>query len=115
MIPLDKVHYYAIKIGDYVEVRSAAEPPRKLVSKLKKKIEKTRWLYDHDDRYGDPVYRNEKYKTSVTFAQVFYVGGKVRGVSKYSSFMKITSLTVPKDGMIEISHQNRNLLRKVML
>lgn len=69
---------FAVRMGDYVEFRSAKLPPKRLVSKL---VRKGQVLEEHYD-YLKNTYVLKPTETKVVLRLVWYIGGRVLGVMK---------------------------------
>lgn len=81
---------YAIRVGEFVELRSAKNGITIKTSKLTRKANET----DYD--YG---YQGKK----VVLKQVFFVGGVVLGYTRLTNFARRFNKAVPKDKLVELS------------
>lgn len=99
--------FFAIRFGDHVELRAVLRSLRARVSKLTKTYTTT------DSRYvGEyPNIRLEFFprKHKLILVQTVYLGGRVLGTGKYSSFQPLGG-SIAKDGILEISRELKNRL-----
>ena len=108
------VRYFAVRLGDYVEVRSSCHLPTPRVSKLVRTVRSTTKTYKY---FPDPPFIklvNEPIESQVTLKQTTYVGGRVLGVCKYSRFSGVGKRfgagALAKDKLVEIPRELRKAL-----
>ena len=75
--------FYAVRMGDFVEIRSASRCPKGLVSVLTKTVVRYHRRINYPP-YELPLKRPTKSK--ITLKTVFYPGGKVIGTMKRGNF-----------------------------
>ena len=93
--------YYAIRIGNWVEIRQAHEPPNELKSEVEIKTKER--VYD---------YWSDRYKTKTickTLKQSTFKGGKVIKQLKSRSFATKAGFTIKNDHMVELT---RSVVKK---
>lgn len=102
---------FAIRMGDFVEFRSAKRPPRAKVSKLTRQG----ILYDEVYRYATNSYDYESFPTTTVLRTVFYLGGRVLGVMKYRKYTQLHGDKFGKRRMIELRPSRYTLLNGGMI
>lgn len=80
---------YAVRMGDYVEFRAAARPPRAKVSKLTKVTKVMQQTLVTLPTYPYAKYVDKPVKTTLVLKTVFYVGGRVLGVTKFRAYQRV--------------------------
>lgn len=99
--------YYAIRIGDHVEIRVAGQRPAALISSYTRPSTKKVVKYEY---FPDPPYSKKTVTTETTkmvLKQTYYVGGRVLGVLKYCSFHALTGLNLKLYSIIEITKEQK--------
>lgn len=92
---------YAIRVGDFIELRASLETPRAKTSKLTKTI---LLKAGHDDPLNPWLFIEKDRKRKFVLKQTFYVGGTVLGYVKLTTFSRLFDKIVPKkDELIELS------------
>ena len=87
--------YYAVRIGNWVEIRQSTEPPKELKSEVEIKTKER--VYD---------YWSDRYRTKTickTLKQSTFKGGKVIKQIKNRSFASKAGFTVKNDHMVELT------------
>ena len=99
--------YFAIRIGEWVEIRTSSKAPIKECSSIevKKPIRTT---------YTDWNGRRRSYLDTpgLTLKCVTYTGGKILQTMKMSKFRVLTQLSIPKDTMIELVGLRKERVKK---
>lgn len=108
---------FAVKLGNFVEFRSAVRPPLGRTSKLTRTVIEDVWEPKLDPQMSENVgynwYRTVRVKKPVkkVLQQTFYVGGRVVGTCTINHYQR----RVPKvfwfgrKGMIEVSTELKNM------
>ena len=94
---------FAIRVGDFVELRAGFVPPVAKISKLTKTITEKRggFIYDDQDSWVGR-YVEKDVKRKIVLKQVFFVGGTVLCYTKHSTFVRLFKKTIPKDKLIQL-------------
>lgn len=94
---------YAIRVGDFIELRASTFTPKAKVSKL------TRTKMVADRRmYWDEISQSYKFKTEpsqvkTVFQQIHYIGGRVLGYTSPSKCRTLFGKYPSKDKMQELT------------
>lgn len=95
---------YAIKVGNWIEIREAPSPPKRTTQILKIKPKKKRY-YDED-------YDCYKYRTINKVERTFYKGGVVIGHMNANQLFKAAKVYVFECSTIEKQYEEN--VRKAM-
>ena len=108
------LRYFAVRLGDYVEVRSSCHLPIPKVSKLVRIVHSTNKTYKY---FAEPPYVklvSKPVESKITLKQTTYTGGRVLGVCKYLRFYGVGKRfgvgTLAKDKLVEIPKELRRAL-----
>lgn len=105
-----KLRYWAVRLGDLVELRVWSKRPVKVTSSLTKKIVKDSWEYKCLPN-GSFEQKKVQRESKFVLKQVVYIGGKPLGVVKARDIAY--DLKVPVDGRVEIDKKTKDsLLRR---
>jgi hypothetical protein len=88
---------YAIRIGEWVEIRRALKRPTSIKTEAVQEVEEEvpDWEGIRRDFYGRMHYK--KVKKDLKFMQVVHEGGEVIGVFKVRNFAALTGLSTKKN------------------
>lgn len=110
---------YAIRLGDFVEFRSAVCPPKARVSKLTRTVMVAKAHVEEDEKLskkvGFPYYKTVwvRVPTKKVMKQTFYIGGRVLGSCKYGSFVnRAKDYKLGVDKIIEVPSEIKELCLK---
>lgn len=107
------MRYWAVRVGNYVEVRAASTKPRKVVSSLTRTDKIDGWTYEYDS-YGNPVRKKVTRDKKRVLKQTVYVGGTVLSLAKWGGHAyNALKVLVEQDGLVEITREQRNKFVKV--
>lgn len=109
--------FFAIRIGDFVEIRSSTSPPKGVLSKLTRKFERieSHWAWNPDQINATRV--TTSHPVTVILQSVVYTGGRVvGGCSVKQWFYRLRQRKLKhllrRDGMIEISPELKRFILK---
>lgn len=87
---------FAVRIGDYVEFRTANRPPRAKVSRLTRVFQKLTKVATPTPESPYYDYVDKLVETQVVLKTTFYIGGRVLGVTKLARYRAVSG--APKFG-----------------
>ena len=94
---------YAVRIGNWVEIRESESPPRKVRQVLRVKSKKKKRYYDEDtDTY--------RYKTITSLEATIYIGGRVLGVISSIQFYKDTKTVILRDSCEKVPEDKEKVI-----
>jgi len=95
--------YWAIAIGQWVEVRTALHPPQKVETQAVKTYEAAEAYWDNRAHGGAGDYRTRKSRKQFTIKAVIYKGGKAVFTLKRDRFRAASGRAIDNGGMVELS------------
>lgn len=98
--------YWAIRMGDYVELRVSAARPLAIHSKRTRILLVPRCYAKYNPKDG-VVIVNDSYKVKRVLRQTYYVGGRILGVVGLSRFRTYHVGTLAPWGIVEIPREIR--------
>ncbi len=104
-----KLRYWAIQMGEFVELRVWSKQPVRVISQLKRKHTTMKRKYSRD-QFGQAVWTMAPMEVETSLKQVLYVGGKVQGVVKYND--AAYHIILSTDGRTELTREMKNLILK---
>lgn len=105
---------FAVRMGDYVEIRVGAEAPKAKISKFTKTVKVKKTDYVWSAAAPNYVYKTRTVPETLTLKQTFYIGGKVVVIlkgTKYNGWVALYNLPkLTKEGVVEITG---DMVRKI--
>lgn len=95
--------YWAIAIGQWVEVRVALHPPQKVETQAIKTYETVESYWDNRAHGGAGDYRTRKARKQFTIKAVIYKGGKAIFTLKRDRFRAAVGKAIDNGGMLALS------------
>ncbi len=97
---------YAIRMGDYAELRWSRTPIKAKVSKLAHTImiKKGDVLNPGDDSWYHE-YAEKDTTRKVTMKQTFFIGGTVLGYLSITRLMRLFKVGAPKDSLVQLNEK----------